>query len=382
MYLLSIPILLLLAIGHAAFLAACINRYQGFAHRGLADKLGILIHFAAMFGVPIAFLILERPWEPEFASRFAARPSPFWTAYAGFCIGGLVSLAIGSLRNVTRSRPRAVVDEQQELVVPPPPSLGEEPTGIMGRIARLPGNESRTFEVLERTLAIRNLPKAFDGLRIVQLSDSHFLGGIDLAFFEAVCERVRLLAPDLLVFTGDLIDDLDRLDWLPKTFGRLEAPLGRYFILGNHDWRKGPQAVRESFERVGWTNVAGRVVTIDHNGSAIAIGGDERPWMGEIPPIGDTAAEFRLLLAHTPDRIGFAQRSRVDLMLAGHNHGGQIRFPILGPIYSPSRFGTRYSGGCYEIGRTLMCVSRGLSGQIPLRYGCPPELSAYKLQPE
>jgi predicted MPP superfamily phosphohydrolase len=84
---------------------------------------------------------------------------------------------------------------------------------------------------------------------------------------------------------------------------------------------------------------------------------------------------FRLLLSHTPDCLNEARRQKVDLMLAGHNHGGQVVLPVIGPVYSPSLSGCRYSGGTFWAPPTLLQVSRGLSGRHPLRINCRPEIT-------
>ena len=98
--------------------------------------------------------------------------------------------------------------------------------------------------------------------------------------------------------------------------------------------------------------------------------------MGTHPDLSCVSAEsFRILLSHTPDNIMWARQQGIDVMLSGHTHGGQIRLPILGPVYSPSRFGCRYSGGVFWLNPTLLHVSRGLSGREPIRYNCPPELT-------
>ena len=87
------------------------------------------------------------------------------------------------------------------------------------------------------------------------------------------------------------------------------------------------------------------------------------------------AAAFRLCLSHTPDNINWARQRSVDLMLAGHVHGGQIRLPLIGSIFCPSRYSRRYDCGTFFEAPTVMHVSRGLAGQHPLRYGCRPEVT-------
>ena len=95
--------------------------------------------------------------------------------------------------------------------------------------------------------------------------------------------------------------------------------------------------------------------------TALLIGGSERPWMGEHPSFEtEDESAFRLFLSHSPDNIPWAKRNGVDLMLSGHNHGGQVVLPVIGPVYSPSKFGVKYASGLFWEDPTLLFVSRGL----------------------
>jgi predicted MPP superfamily phosphohydrolase len=89
---------------------------------------------------------------------------------------------------------------------------------------------------------------------------------------------------------------------------------------------------------------------------------------------------FRLCLSHTPDNIRWAQRHGVDLMLSGHNHGGQIRLPLFGSLFVPSRYSRRFDCGLFWQPPTLLYVSRGLAGKEPLRYNCRPEITRLVLR--
>ena len=188
------------------------------------------------------------------------------------------------------------------------------------------------------------------------------------------------MRPDLIVFTGDLLDNLDLLPWLGATFGRLTAPLGCYYSLGNHDWFFGAEEIRQEFDRAGWINTAGRSTVLECRGHRLEIAGTELPWMGAHPAFTGGPDAFRILLSHTPDHFAWARAQGVDLMLSGHNHGGQIVFPVFGPIFAPSRHGVRYASGAFWADPTLLYVSRGVSGRHALRLNCPPELTQIVLQ--
>ena len=89
---------------------------------------------------------------------------------------------------------------------------------------------------------------------------------------------------------------------------------------------------------------------------------------------------LRILLSHSPDQLAWAREQGFQLMLAGHNHGGQIRLPMIGPIVTPSLHGVKYASGVFDESPTVMHVSRGISGDQPLRWNCPPELTRVVLK--
>jgi predicted MPP superfamily phosphohydrolase len=310
-----------------------------------------------------------------------------WKVYASLCALGFVSLVANSVWRRLRPQPRAIVGRESQ-VLDLADQLGGRPIGS-GRhqgMARLGFNQAFELDITTRTIHVSGLPPEWDGFSIVQWTDLHLTGTIDRSWFEAVVDLTNRYQPDLAVCTGDLVDDMDLLDWLPDTLGRIEAKLGRCFILGNHDWHLQPEKIRQAaIDDAGWSDVAGESLAWEHNGQRLEIGGTELPWMGDFPQWGPKHdGTLRLLLSHTPDNIGWAARQDVDLVLAGHNHGGQVCVPLIGPIYSPSRYGLRYVAGDFQVGSTLMIVSRGLSGRHPLRYLCRPELVrvVFKSQPD
>jgi len=308
--------------------------------------------------------------------------APGWWIYIAVCAFGTVGLAAAALRWNLRRLPQFLLTNHSR-TIDVAKVLGRKPVGDgpYRVLTRIPGNEAFRVEISEKEYHLPRLPREWDGLSILQVTDTHFLGTIDRDYYEYVMERGAELRADIVVFTGDLLDDMRFLDWLPATLGKLFAPLGRFFILGNHDWDLDPERIRAAVEQLGWQNVASRVVEIEHRGHRMAIGGTERPWMGEHPNFASSSpGAFRLLLSHTPDHFEFARNQCVDLMLSGHNHGGQVVLPILGPIYGPSRFGVKYAGGVFWQEPTLLYVSRGLSGQHPLRWNCTPELTKLVLR--
>ena len=370
--------------GHCELWTAWLNRV--YAKAWSRRRLGRWRRWhdaALLLGPPLLIGVIGF-WQPGVlrGGDWAEMALP-WKIYAGACTLGVISLVLHSTWRGFRPRPRAILDHDSR-ILDLAAKLGGRPIGDGHHqgMARLGFNQAFQLDITSRTIQLPGLPPEWDGFSIVQWTDLHLTGTVDLRWFEEVVELTNELEPDLAVCTGDLVDNVDLLDWLPRTLGRVEAKLGRYFILGNHDWHHQPDRIRQvTTQDAGWTDVAGRSVALEHHGYQLEIAGTELPWMGEHPVFGPKAdGTFRLLLSHTPDNIDTAVAQDVDLVLAGHNHGGQVCLPLIGPVYSPSRYGIRYAAGDFQVDSTLMIVSRGLSGRQPLRYLCRPELARIVLR--
>lgn len=248
-------------------------------------------------------------------------------------------------------------------------------------IVRNPLNEMLRLHVEHRTHPITNLPNTLAGLKIAHLTDFHMSGRIGREYFEAVVARVNEWQPDLICITGDLIEYTPQLEWIDATFGKLESRLGNFFILGNHDAKIDHEEMRRRISAAGLTDVGGCHTTLKtEEGTPIVLCGDERPWMnGEAAPLPYSQDSLILALIHSPDRFDWAVANDVQLVLAGHNHGGQVCFPLIGPLLCPSKHGVRYAAGSFRRGKTAMHVSRGTSSLFPIRFLCPPELGLITL---
>lgn len=296
------------------------------------------------------------------------------------CGAGFVWLVVDAIRHVTRRLPRgtSVVDSTHHDIaarVRPKPAG----RGVNGAIVQLPLNESLRIDVSQKRLELPRYTPGAASLRILHLTDWHFSGAPDLPFYQHATELAAATEPDLIVFTGDLVDDRKLIPWIDDTLATLSAPLGCHFILGNHDWFTGHDSVRQYLVNAGWRDCGGKVLSVEHENMTFALGGNERPWIGPAPDLVACDADLRLALIHTPDLFGWAREQDADLVLAGHNHGGQVVLPAIGPVYSPSRHGVRYAGGLYRRGDTLMHVGRGLGGLHPLRWRCLPEITLLEI---
>jgi predicted MPP superfamily phosphohydrolase len=160
-----------------------------------------------------------------------------------------------------------------------------------------------------------------------------------------------------------------------------------YYVLGNHDRRVDFQRLNSALADAGLIHLGGQRQTITVRDATLLLAGNELPWFkpvadfsGPPPSAIDPPPSLRIVLAHTPDQFHWAQQHNFDLMLAGHNHGGQVCLPFIGPILAPSLHGVRYAAGVFRAGNTVMHVSRGTSGLTPIRFNCPPEIAILVLR--
>ena len=301
------------------------------------------------------------------------------------------TILLWCLRKSTSAQPAEVVEfsQQREQVTS---AAGQ--SLLHGKVARLLGllpiNESLILSTDRLTVKL-NAPTSLDGLKIAHLSDFHLTGQVDQQFFERVVEKANAFEPDLVIISGDLVDKRACLSWIEPIFGQLNAKHGCYFVLGNHDARVGDvEELLRYLKDAGLVYVGGRWQTLEINGASIQIAGNELPWFSGaefIPMAADatpeesgTQPDLKILISHSPDQLAWAKPFQFDLMFAGHTHGGQISFPIVGPIIAPSRYGVRYASGTFKINQMLMHVSRGVSAEKPIRWNSVPEIGLFTLQ--
>ncbi|MEO1054988.1 MAG: metallophosphoesterase [Bacteroidota bacterium] len=263
------------------------------------------------------------------------------------------------------------------------------------------------YRIRRKTIYLPNLPKAFDGIRIAQLSDIHsgsffnktaVQGGIDMLLREK---------PDIAFFTGDLVNnETKEVEDYIDIFAKIKAPLGVYSVTGNHDygdylssWAPGAkeQNFRDLIEAhgyMGYDLLMNEHRFIEVDGEKIAILGNENWGAGRFAKYGklDQAyqgseeAPVKILLSHDPSHWDAQVRPKyqdIDLMLAGHTHGFQFGVEIGGFKWSPSQYAYKQWAGLYEENGQYLYVNRGF-GYIgyPGRVGMPPEITILELKRE
>lgn len=374
--------LLLVAIaclGHLVLMIGSHNFIYGLNLPKWASKLGHLMHLLATLALPAG---LVAGWGWSLTGLLTWPPScavhATILAYLGVCV--LAAVVLLPAVTLARSRRRSPAVVQRRELVDVAKQLGRRPAPP-GLLARLPGTQIFHVELTEITLHPPRLPAALDGLTILHLSDLHFHGTPDREWFDAIVERCAAWQPDIVAITGDVVDSERHHRWIVRVLGRLRWNVAGFAILGNHDYRLDPVVIRRRLRRAGLTVLENTWTQLTVRGEPLVVVGNEAPWLLPVPDLaGCPEGPFRLCLAHTPDQIGWARRHGMDLVLAGHVHGGQIRLPVFGSMFLPSMYGRRYDAGAFEVPPSLLVVSRGLSGEHPVRYNCPPEVSLITLR--
>ncbi|MGQ0627877.1 MAG: metallophosphoesterase [Phycisphaerales bacterium] len=248
---------------------------------------------------------------------------------------------------------------------------------------------------------IRGLPRGLDGLRVVQVSDTHLGPRIPASFIASAVEAAKGLKPDVVVLTGDYIHN--GVTQIAPAAAGLE-PLCRLGVpvigtLGNHDWYADGARMGAALTAIGVRMVDDGRVFLDaatrtlrergEPGSSLCFAGLSDLWTRNPDPAaaldGVDPVIPRVLLSHHPDtaelkELAAATGRRVDLMLSGHTHGGQVVVPLLGRPIVPSNFRQKYAYGLVQGPAFPVIVSAGVGmSLIPIRLGVPPEVVLVEL---
>lgn len=363
-------VLALVLVGHFALHLTIYNRINA---TGLPRSVIKVIKWFFMLVCLTIPAVVIWNWPPF--------PAPLWLwVYGAVCLGTLIYYGPKWLlsRPALNSDAISVEKEVQRISVA---RQLEQPLPMTSKcrlFSSIPGNQIFDLSIEAKTLPVVGLPSSLSGLKIAHLSDIHLTGHVSPKFYRYVVQQAVEWQPDLICMTGDILDKKKCLDWIPECFESAKAKHGCFFVLGNHDLRiRDPRIVRQKLVELGWQDMGSSRKLVQVEGTDVELLGNESPWFPAVDFADSPRPEnsFRLLLSHSPDQIPWARSRGVHLMLAGHTHGGQGRLPWIGPVLSPSYFGSRYASGTFYLDPTTMHVTRGLSGVHLARINCPPELA-------
>jgi len=254
--------------------------------------------------------------------------------------------------------------------------------------------EPGRISLQEVDLTLPRLPPAWDGLTFLHLSDfhTHRLGRIERQV-AALAEVIP--TPDVIAFTGDFANHDAAIPACVQAIAPFTARYGKYAVLGNNDYARHLSTERliGALEEAGVRVLINERIALSLGEATLWLAGvdmllpedllAQRPFavaetLRDVPP-----EDFKVLLAHTPDAFPEACATKVDLMLCGHTHGGQICLPGLGALHANVvRLSRHYAAGLFSREGTQMYISRGLgTSTIPVRLWCPPEASLLRLHP-
>jgi predicted MPP superfamily phosphohydrolase len=242
-----------------------------------------------------------------------------------------------------------------------------------------------TPTITRESMIISHLPPAFEGTTIGVVSDIHSSPAMTRDDMDGYVQELMRLSPDLIVVPGDFVNSAtDEVYPFAESFGALQAPLGVYGVMGNHDfYASRPDIVAREVNRCGVNLLRNDGVTLRRGSDSIALLGIDdtgRPDRASGAMLsarkGSSLPDTTILLCHRPYFLEQASREGIDLMISGHTHGGQIVFARVGDIsITPAQLFSPYVWGKYEWGDTKMYVTRGIGTVgLPVRMNCSPEL--------
>ncbi|WP_047982960.1 metallophosphoesterase [Ornithinibacillus californiensis] len=250
--------------------------------------------------------------------------------------------------------------------------------------------EPNLLTVNKEIIESNRIPASFNGFKIIQFSDTHIGFHYTLEQFQDLAEKINSLQPDLLVFTGDLVDRPNQYNWTPKLteiLANLQAPQGKYWIYGNHDHGGyGTEVIQDVMGQANFKLLKNSHQAIEQDVDRIILTGIDDVMLGSpnlTKALENTNPDlFTILLAHEPDFADISQKHPIDVQLSGHSHGGQVRLPFVGHLYTPI-YAEKYVDGKYsfESSKMNLYVSRGIgTTRLPYRFLCKPEITLFTLK--
>jgi predicted MPP superfamily phosphohydrolase len=247
--------------------------------------------------------------------------------------------------------------------------------------------DSLNFEVVPVDVDIPDLHPAFDGLKVVHITDIHLGQWISIDRLKGVMNLVNQQKPDIIAITGDFVSyAIDHLiDDLTDCLSILEPKFASIAVLGNHDHWLGADKIRKSLCDSNIIDISNNVYTLEHEGAMLNFAGVDSVMLGKhrLDVVMDKLPDSgpAILLAHEPDFADISSTTgRFSLQISGHSHGGQFLIPGVGTFIRGSQF-LKYPAGKYKVGDMIQYTNRGLGTNIFwIRINCPPEITVFNLK--
>lgn len=250
--------------------------------------------------------------------------------------------------------------------------------------------EPMLLTTTEKILTSKKIPKSFNGIKIIQFSDTHLGHYYTLENLSKLVNKINSFEPHIILFTGDLIDAPDKyalLNHISPVLKKLTAPLGKFAIYGNHDHGGyGSNHYKKIMKDSNFTLLVNESQTIQIDNGYIVIAGLDDAMLSkpDIPITlrGVDTGAYTIMMVHEPDLADLVSQYQVDVQLSGHSHGGQVQLPLYGPLITPP-FAKRYVEGMYHIKDSdlKLYVNRGIgTTRMPFRFFSIPELTIFTLE--
>ena len=251
------------------------------------------------------------------------------------------------------------------------------------------------LKVKEYPIYSDSVPNDFDGIKIIHFSDLHYKRAITREKIDKIVDEINLIKPDIVVFTGDLIDKdsiivEDDIKYLKSTLSKINAKYTKYAVMGNHDYNK-IETVENIYNDAGFNYLNNSYdIIYGKNSGKIFISGissvsyKQDDMTSALEYLKDNKdIDYKIVLVHEPDFAdNIINEYSVDLILSGHSHNGQIRIPLVGALYTPEN-AKKYYDEYYSINNTDLYISSGIGvSKYNYRLFNHPSFNLYRIYKE
>jgi predicted MPP superfamily phosphohydrolase len=250
------------------------------------------------------------------------------------------------------------------------------------------GYKPTKIVIEKRKIVINNLPETFNGFTIAQISDLHLGETVEPWLIQKTVDLTNKLKPDCIVITGDMANNFEYLKECFHYLNKLKAPYGVFAVTGNWEEKAiGHQKTVDAMKSKTIDLLENESVYIQKNKDCIHLAGinDDYAKGNALGKLYENVNKttVKILLSHNPYVVANIDKAKkpIDIILSGHTHGGQVIYPIIGPVRLPTAYGLKFQSGFYTHKKTRVYVNRGIGVvHFPYRINCPPEITLFTLQ--